>query len=72
VVTLSWPALPEETNMSDDKTKRGPADRERINVNEPYEVGYWCQDLKCTEAQLRAAVKAVGVMVKDVRAYLKK
>ncbi len=27
--------------MADDKTKRGPADRSRINVNEEYEVRYW-------------------------------
>ncbi|AMJ65928.1 DUF3606 domain-containing protein [Hymenobacter sp. PAMC 26628] len=56
--------------MSDDRTNRGPADRSRINVNEDYEVRYWCKEFGCTEAQLRAAVKAVGVMADKVRQYL--
>ncbi|QDE93906.1 DUF3606 domain-containing protein [Myxococcus xanthus] len=56
--------------MVDDLSKRGPADRSRINVNEPWEVKWWCNEFKCTETGLRAAVKAVGVMVVDVRRYL--
>lgn len=58
--------------MADDRSKRGPADAARVNVNEDYEVRYWCGKWGCTEPQLRAAVKAVGVMAKDVEAYLKK
>lgn len=58
--------------MADDLTKRGPRDRERVNVNEAHEIRYWTGRFSCTEAQLRAAVKAVGVMAKDVEAYLKK
>lgn len=58
--------------MADDKTNRGPADRARVNVNEDYELRYWMKELGCTEAQLRAAVKTAGVMVKDVRAHLAK
>jgi hypothetical protein len=58
--------------MADDLKNRGPKDRSRINVNEAWEVQYWTKDLNCTEAKLRAAVKAVGVMVSDVRAYLAK
>ena len=27
--------------MSDDVRKRGPEDRSRINVNEPWELKYW-------------------------------
>lgn len=56
--------------MSDDLSKRGPQDRSRVNVNEAWEVRHWCTQFNCTEAQLRAAVKAVGVMVTDVRRYL--
>jgi hypothetical protein len=56
----------------DDLTKRGPADRSRVNVNEAWEVAWWTKELNCTEAQLRAAVKAVGVMVLDVKAHLAK
>jgi hypothetical protein len=55
----------------DDKTKTAPHDRERINVHEDYEVRYWSTKFACTEEQLKAAVKKVGVMVKDVEAELK-
>lgn len=58
--------------MSDDKTKRGPADRTRINVNEPYELAYWTRELGVSEKTLRDAVARVGVMVSAVRAHLKK
>ncbi|EIL99150.1 hypothetical protein UUA_09091 [Rhodanobacter thiooxydans LCS2] len=60
------------TTMSDDLHNRGPADRSRVNVNESWEVRYWCKEFGCTETQLRAAVKAVGVSVVAVRAHLKK
>lgn len=42
--------------MPDDLSKRGPADRTRVNVNEAWEVRWWCQHLGVTEAQLRDAV----------------
>ena len=58
--------------MSDDKTNRGPADAQRINVNEDYEVTYWTRALGVSEAQLRAAVNRVGVMADDVRAELRR
>jgi hypothetical protein len=61
-----------KTTMADDPNKRGPQDRTRINVNEPHEVRYWTQTLGVTEAQLRSAVAAAGVEVKDVRVYLGK
>ncbi len=58
--------------MADDKSKRGPADSTRVNMNEAYEVRYWTEKFGCTETQLRAAVTAVGVLAKDVEAFLKK
>jgi hypothetical protein len=58
--------------MSDDLSNRGPADRSRINVNEAWEVSYWCKALGCTEQQLRDAVKSVGVMADAVRSHLRK
>lgn len=58
--------------MTDDLKNRGPADRARVNVNEAWEVRWWCKEFGCTEAQLRAAVKAVGVMVANVRAQLRR
>ena len=58
--------------MADDKSNTGRADDTRINVHQKYEVDYWPKKLGCSEAQLTAAVKAVGVMVVDVRKYLGK
>ncbi len=58
--------------MADDKTKRGPQDRSRVNVNEDYEVRYWCEKYGCTAEQLRAASKAVGPMADDIEAHLAK
>lgn len=57
--------------MADNLTNRGPQDRSRINVNQAHEVRYWTQELRCTEAQLRQAVKQVGVLAADVRAHLR-
>lgn len=58
--------------MADDLRNRGPQDRTRINVNEPWEVTYWTKELGCSESELRAAVKAVGVLVAAVRAELRR
>jgi hypothetical protein len=58
--------------MSDDKTNRGPADAQRINVNEDYEVQYWTGTLGVSEEKLRDTVKKVGVMAADVRKALGK
>ncbi len=58
--------------MSDDLRNRGPKDRARVNVNEAWEMTYWCKEFGCTESQLKVAVKAVGVMVVDVRRHLSK
>ncbi|MDQ6620469.1 MAG: DUF3606 domain-containing protein [Pseudomonadota bacterium] len=41
-------------------------------MNEGYELRYWTEKFKCSEAQLRAAVQAVGVMAKDVEIFLRK
>ncbi len=58
--------------MADNLTNRGPADRARINVHESWELDYWCKEFGVTPEQLKAAVKAVGVMVVDVRRHLSK
>lgn len=57
--------------MSDDKTKRGSPDRNRINVGEDYELRDWSKKLGVTPEQLKAAVKAVGPMAADVTKHLK-
>jgi len=56
----------------DDKRKRGKPDRDRIAVHTYYERRDWSNALGITQARLREAVKAVGPMVKDVKAYLVK
>jgi hypothetical protein len=58
--------------MSDDKTKTGKIDRDRINVNEDYELRYWAEKFGVTPERLRAAVKTSGPMVKDIAALLGK
>jgi len=58
--------------MADDKKKTAPQDAQRINVHEDYEVQYWSTKFGCTEEQLKAAVKKVGIMVEDVEAELKR
>jgi hypothetical protein len=58
--------------MADDRSKRGPADAARINVNEDYELRYWCERFGCTPDELRTTVKSAGPMVTDVEIALKK
>jgi hypothetical protein len=58
--------------MADDRNVRGAADRSRINMQEDYEVRYWTEKWSVTREQLAEAVRAVGVMVKNVAAKLGK
>jgi hypothetical protein len=37
-----------------------PADRGRIDLNDPREVNWWRKQFGCSEAQLRRAVAQVG------------
>jgi hypothetical protein len=60
------------TTMADDKTKIGKSDRDRINVDEPYELQYWSEKFEVTPERLRQAVKTSGPMVKDIAALLGK
>ena len=56
--------------MADDRMKRGHADRVRINMQEPYEVSYWCKQFGCTAPELEEAVQTVGVNAEIVRAFI--
>ena len=56
----------------DDKTKKGPQDRSRINIHERYELRYWSKKFGVTEDRLRAAVAKVGTMTDKVGQELKK
>ena len=57
--------------MADSKQQPGSPDRERINVNEDYELRDWSKKFGVTPEELKAAVTAVGVQAKDVEAHLK-
>ena len=56
--------------MSDNKSKRGGADRALIALGEAYEVSYWSKKFKVTPTKLRYAVKKVGHSAKKVEAYI--
>jgi len=58
--------------MADDKTKKGRPDRDRINVEEEYEVRYWAEKFVVARDELRGAVRKVGPMAKDVAKHLGK
>jgi hypothetical protein len=56
--------------MADDRSKQGPPDRSRINLEEDYERQYWTKALGVSEMELREAVKAAGSSAEKVRALL--
>jgi hypothetical protein len=56
--------------MSDDVIKKIQMDPMKVNVHEPWDVYGWCYELGCTNRQLIAAVKAVGVSAEAVRKHL--
>ena len=58
--------------MADDKIKAGKPDRDRINVDEAYELRDWTKRFGASEGELKAAVKKVGPMARDVAKALGK
>jgi hypothetical protein len=62
----------EEATMSDDPNKRGPQDRERINIHEDHELRYWTQKWQVTPDELKAAVHKVGPMANVVHRELQR
>jgi hypothetical protein len=57
---------------SDDTRNPGRPDRDRINLEQDYEVRDWTRSLGVTENELRKAVQAVGNTASKVREYLHK
>jgi hypothetical protein len=47
-------------------------DSKTIALHEPHEVRTWCRIFGCTEAELVAAVAAVGKSARAVRLYFQK
>ena len=58
--------------MADDLTNRGPADRARINVHEPWELRWWCKELGVTPERLKELVQQYGVSAARIRQLLGK
>lgn len=58
--------------MSDDKSNRGGADRQRISLTQDYERRDWARKFGVTEDQLTQAVQKVGPMAKDVEQELQR
>ncbi|MES2267695.1 MAG: DUF3606 domain-containing protein [Bacteroidota bacterium] len=56
----------------DSKQNVGSPDRDRINVNEDYELQFWSEKFNISRDELKEAVKAAGTSVKDVQEYLNK
>jgi hypothetical protein len=46
--------------MTDDLSKKGPADRSRISLTEPHEVQYWADKFDVSKERLSEAVRKVG------------
>ena len=57
--------------MADDPNKRGPRDRERIDVSARHELEYWTRELGVDAETLKATVNRVGPMVDKVRSELR-
>lgn len=58
--------------MSDDKSKRGSPDRDRIDMNDPDEVRNWTKSLGVSREELERAVQAAGPVASKVREHLGK
>lgn len=56
--------------MTDDTSKTGGQDRQRISLGEDYEVRDWAQKFGVTEGALRRAVARVGNRAEDVQREL--
>ena len=56
--------------MSDDKSKTGSPDRDRINLNEDYEARDWSRKFGVSPEELKTAVQKVGNSADAVRKHL--
>jgi len=58
--------------MSDDKSKVGKQDRDRINVHQDYELRDWAKRFGISKDELKKAVESVGNSAEAVRQHLGK
>jgi hypothetical protein len=56
--------------MSDDLNQRNGQDRERINLNEKWEVAYWTRELGVSKEELERIVRETGDRAAAVRQHL--
>ena len=56
--------------MPDDKSQSGGQDRQRIDVNQDYELRDWAKSMNTTPERIKEAVQAVGDRAEKVREYL--
>jgi hypothetical protein len=57
--------------VPDNPDVRGGADRQRINVDQDYELRQWSEKFGVSADELRQAVKSVGPMADDVEQHLR-
>ena len=57
--------------MPDNLNNSGGQDRNRININEDYEVRDWSKKFGVSKEQLKEAVQAVGDQADKVEAHLR-
>jgi len=57
--------------MADAKRNSGRPERDKINIEEDYEVQYWSEKFGISVEELTAAVKEVGPTASDVQRELK-
>ena len=58
--------------MSDDKSKAGKQDRDRIDVHQDYELRDWAKRFGISKDELKKAVESVGNSAEAVRQHLGK
>lgn len=57
--------------MADNLKNRGGQDRQRIDVNQDYELRDWSEKFGVTREQVKEAVQAVGDRADKVEQYLR-
>ena len=58
--------------MSDDKSKRGKPDRDRVSANEPYEVRYIVEQTGLPAGLVENVIRQEGPMRSDIMRYLER
>jgi hypothetical protein len=58
--------------MKDYKNKSDSGNTDKINMNEKYELEYWCKKLWVSPERLKETIIAVGAKVKDVEQRLQR